>query len=1040
MERKVFPSVAALYCTCRSICLFAFFQLLFIAVHAQGGRKVSGVVKDMKGNALSGVSVTVKGTTAGAMTDANGAYTITAPNENAILVFSLISYGSKEIAVAGKITVNVELAEQNNSMDDVVVIGYGTQKKRDVTGAISSINSKAIQERQPMTLADALQGQAAGVLVTTDNGDPAAQGTVQVRGASTLNSGNGPLYVIDGIISENGNFVNPADIETIDILKDASSTAIYGARGANGVIIITTKRGKEGKPMISANYYHLFGRLAHKLRTISAAELRYYRRMRGDGNNGGNTDSLNPYLNADNDYQDLLFRTAHKNVASLSIGGGQKGISYYGGLTYTDDQSIVINSWIKRLQSKINVSYQASPKLTISHSLAFAWQTGNNIPVGTTVKQVFERNPWTSIYRPDGSLAGYVESKRNPVAYSLLSRDLDKNYTVQFNTQMAYAITKDLKFTTLFNAQLDNNNNNQFSPSSLTSGGNGDATGSNTTNRMFYWEYQAFLNYNKRIGEHNISATLGATADRRRNDGIFIATYKYLSEEINAGNVGTIDLSTSKTGTTANAVASAAQFARLMYNYAGKYQVQAIYRRDGSSRFGAQNKWGNFYSGSVAWRFTDEKFMENLRDLLYEGRLRLSVGTAGNDRIGNTNYPWANTVNFGENYYAGYSSAAPTLNLGNSEIHWEVTTSKNIGIDLSFLKGRLNFTADYYIKNTSDLLYNASLAKETGKTNVNINLGSIRNTGLEMSVTGTPVLKKDFKWDASGNISFQRGKITELYNHTSFVNGKWLIQEGGTIGDFYVWKNLGVYQWNESNAYDEQGRKLTPVIGAGGTPDGTYLGYDGKSYAGTVYKKKRNGAVLEGGDTEWYDRNNDGIIDDQDKVIGGNAIPTFFFGLSSTITYKNITFSFLLNGQIGNKIYNSVANGQNTFSSTYSPPTWDAATTSWQKQGDISKYPYFPRKDNRGAISNGYNSLYIEDGSFIRLSSVRLAYGLMPKVAKKIGLRTASVYVYGNNLLMFTNYSWYDPEIINNNVLQMGDDNGRYPKRRELGIGVNVNF
>lgn len=422
MRKKSFSVKRITWVLFNSLLLFGLLHLTSMA-HAQT-ITVTGSVKDSKGLPVSGVSVTIKGSSTGTTTNENGSYTISVPSAAAVLVISNIGFVVKEETVGDRTRIDVILAAKSNDLDDVVVIGYGgTVKKRDLTGSIGSVSAKQIEQRQPVTLFDALQGQTAGVLVTNDNGDPAGQGTIQVRGASTINaSGNGPLYVIDGIISENGNFVNPVDIESIEILKDASSAAIYGARGANGVILITTKRGKEGRPLINLNYYHLFGKLSHKIRTTSADELRYYRRMRGDGNNGTNVDSLNPYLNADNDYQDLLFRTAHKQVASLSISGGQKGMTYYAGLNYTDDRSIVINSWIKRVQSKFNINYQPSKKLSISNTLAFAWQTGNNIPVGTSARQVFERNPWTSIYRPDGSIASYVESKRNPVAYAMYNK------------------------------------------------------------------------------------------------------------------------------------------------------------------------------------------------------------------------------------------------------------------------------------------------------------------------------------------------------------------------------------------------------------------------------------------------------------------------------------------------------------------------------------------------------------------------------------------------------------------------------------------
>lgn len=1039
MERNaVSMATAGKYRCLRATMLFVLLQFVVAsALYAQV--KVTGLVQDARQNPLVGVSVNIKGTSTGTTTDANGMYTITVPNEKSVLVFTNVGFLNREEVVGTRTVINASLGESASDLEGVVVIGYGgTSKKRDITGSTASVGAKQIQERVPVTLFDALQGQAAGVLITNDNGDPAGQGTIQIRGASTINAeGNGPLYVVDGVLSENANFINPNDIETIDILKDASSAAIYGARGANGVILITTKKGKAGKPNINLNYYRLYGKLAHKLRTTTAAELRYYRANR-DNNNGYNADSLNPYLNADNDYQDLLFRTGQKQVASISVSGGGSGLNYYGGFTYTDDQSIVINSWIKRFQTKLNLGYNPG-KFSVSHSLSFAWERGNIIPIGNSAKQVFERNPWTSIFRPDGTYASYVESKRNPVAQALFNRDIDNNYIIQFNTTAGYQIFKDLKFTTLFNATLNNETNDQFSPSSLTSGGTGDATGSNTFDKTVNWEFQGYFNYNKKIrANHTLTSTVGFSADKWRNDFYTIAMSKYVTENINTSNAGTVDLT--RTRTTAWARTNASFFARVGYNIGSKYIVQGTYRRDGSSRFGLENKWGNFFSGSAAWRFSEEGFMDWTRNWLHEGKLRYSIGRTGNDAIGN--YASYTVMSFGQQgggFYNGVIGGGINSTFGNETIQWETTTSSNYGLDLSFLRGRLNFSVDYYSKVTDDLLYRDELAKESGFSGVSINVGSIRNRGLEFTLQGTPFATKNFNWEISANITFQDARITKLAGGASFIAGnKWLIQEGGRLGDFFIWKNLGVYAYDASNAYTEDGRRLEAKnVSADGKTAEYWI--DGKPYNGTVKQLTRNGFVLQGGDTEWADLNGDFIIDEEDKMIAGNGLPDNFFGIFNTVRYKQFSLSFLVNGQFGNDIYNLVRNQQNENRSTYTPPIWDAVIYSWKKQGDQTVYPYFNRRDDRGSISTGYNSLYVEDGSFIRLSSVRLNYNLSPKYAKAAKMKNASVYIYGNNLLTWTNYTWYDPEFTSRG-LTIGEDGGKYPKRREVGIGANLNF
>ncbi|MGN6181347.1 MAG: SusC/RagA family TonB-linked outer membrane protein [Mucilaginibacter sp.] len=1028
----------------RLLLLLIVFLIQTAALKAQNPIKVSGTITDAKGETLVGVTVSVKGTSNGAATDAYGHFTLTVPNEQAVLVFNYIGYVKQELAVGRRRTFDLKLVESANGLDEVVVTGYGQAvHKRDLTGSISTVSAKQIQERQPVTLFDALEGQAAGVLVANDNGDPAGEGTITIRGTGTLNSGTGPLYVIDGVINTDANFLNPADIQSIEVLKDAASAAIYGSRGANGVIIITTKHGADGKPVISATYSHLFGELAHKLPTVSANDLRYYRKNRGDGNNGINTDSVNHYLNADNDYQDLLFRTANKDTYDLSISGGQKGLTYYAGLNYTNDQSIVINSYIKRVQTTINVDYQASSKFKITNNLSFAYQTGNNIPVGTTVQQVFERNPWTTIYTPNGSLAGYVESKRNPVAYALLATNLATSYLAQYNTAADYLITKDLKWTSSFNVKLFNPTTQNFTPNSLFSGGLGPDVGSTGSDRQFSYDLQSFLNYNKMLGKyHNISAMIGFSREYFSDNNFTIGDNNYLNESVFTSNVGTVDLT--KTGTTATAYSTESLFGRIGYNYKEKYIATATFRRDGSSRFGPDDKWGNFYSGGFAWRFTDESFMSWTKKVLEDGKLRYSIGQLGNDQLSN-NYLFSTLMNFGSSNtsasYNGYSTAGLSSTLGNPIIHWETVTTQNFGMDLTFLKGRLTFTPEYYIKKTNGLLYTAALPEETGYKTVSVNVGNIKNTGWEFTLAGTPVVSKNFTWNVSANISFQdAGLIEELSNHTPIITGSYIIQEGGHVGDFYLYKNQGVYQYDVSNAYATNGDRLTPVgVGNSGTTATGYLD-NGKPYTGPVHQISRNGIILKGGNVIWQDVNNDGVIDAHDKQVLGNGIPKYYFGFTNFFTYRHFTLNVTFNGQIGNKVYNQTANSQNANSSTYSPPTVDAIYHSWLNEGDIAKYPNFRNKDTEGDISSGLNSFYLQDGSFIRLANVKFTYTFDRNIAKKVGAKNIAVYLFGDNLLTWTNYTWYDPEFSTSNPLTPGMDNGKYPKRREAGMGINVGF
>lgn len=1020
--------------------LFLFLALgsIGLPVFAQQNIRLSGKVTNKKGEALQGVTVRIKGKSQGTSTDATGKYQLdVAPSST--VVFSQVGMKEQERTVGNQRQLDVTLEDSDNALDEIVVTGYGgVAKKRDLTGAISSVNAKKIEERQPINLFDALQGQAAGVLIVNDGGGaPGATGSIQVRGTSTLNGGNGPLYLVDGVINPDGATINPTDIENIEVLKDAASASIYGSRAANGVILITTKRGSEGRPMVNVNYNHLFGRLAHYIPVSNSAEVRAFRYIQGLNTN---TDSINPSFNSDNDLQRLLLgNLAQKKEIKMSVSGGQKNLRYYSSLNYLDDKSIILNSYAKRLQSRINVEYQFSSKLRYSNNISFSWQKGNTIPIGNTIRVVMDRPAYSLIYYPDGSLTSYIGSKRNPVANALFEKNIDETYSGQLNNQLDYQIRDDLKFTTLFNVRLDNLQNTQFSPRFL-SANKDQNSGTNEFNKTFTWEFQSYLNYNKTFAQdHNVTALLGFSSDRRRYD-------RFHSEYMNSVNEEVLVtfpdyLTPSKTYTTATANASASVFSRIGYNYKGRYLVQGSYRRDGSSRFGAANKWGNFLSASAAWRFSDENFMKWAKPALVDAKLRYSIGQLGNDKVGD--YESYTKVAFGGSYN-GVGGAALTSTFGNNRIKWETTTQNNVGLDLTFLNGRLGFTADYYVKTTTDLLYPRELAKETGYAKVNVNLGTIRNRGMEFVISGKPIVTPDFSWEVNGNISFERGKIVKLADGIPFFPGnKWYAEEGGRIGNFYGWRNLGVYAWDESNAYNDNWEKLTLVLDDQGKPmyrDGKAVyTFNGSDYQGTVHQLYAPDGKLKGGDAEWLNNKKDSLINDEDRMILGNATPNFYFGFMQTFRYKRFTLNVLFNGSFGGEVYNALLQRQNYPSNTGAGSP-DMVYNVWRKPGDVAKYPNYVERNNRGNLKTNQNSLYIEDATFVRLSSARLAYTFDPQLINRLKMKGLTAFVYGSNLLTWTNYRGYDPEFSTNNPLTPGEDDGRYPRRREFGFGVNINF
>lgn len=1034
--------------------------------YAQAPIKVTGTVSDAQGP-LPGVTVKVKGAATAATTASDGKYSINVPAASATLVFTYIGYTSKEVAVGDRKVVNVQLESVSTNLSEVVIsTGYGGQvRKRDLTSAISSIGQKEIQERQPLNLFDALQGQAAGVLVVNDTGEPGADGSITVRGPSTFSSdgqGTNPLYVIDGVITPNASTINPGDIQSVEVLKDAASAAIYGSRAANGVILITTKHGVEGKPRIDLQYVYTQGKISHMIQETNASDLRYYRRLQSGLTPGyGSTlvDSLNPGQNSANDLEKLVLgNTSHRNDVKFSASGGAKNLTYAASLNYLDDEGTLINNYAKRIQSRINVDYQLAKAVKYSVNASFYRQTGNFSNIGNQIRPAFDRPSSYIIYYPNGNLASYINGKRNPIANALYEVNTQENYKTQLVNTLQFDITKDLKLTTALNTQFDDGSGVFFSPRFVNAADGTSNTLRNNSNKRFYYEAQAYLNYHKVLNkDHDITATIGVSRDRARLDTTNLSAANIVNENIRTVTGAYINnLLAQRVG--AGAVSTGSYFGRVGYSYKGRYLFQFVYRNDASSRFGEDNRSAGFPAASLGWRISDERFLKFTKKYLDDAKIRFSYGSGGNDAIGL--YDSQSLVEVGGNSYNGISGISPTPNIANPALKWETTVTKDLGIDLSFFNGRLTFTADAYIRDTKDLLYNRQVPKETGFTVERVNVGNIQNKGLEFVLTGNPIKKKDFSWNINGNISFERGKIVSLYNGESFVpigsggvsggNAHFLVAPGVRIGSFYGWKNLGVYQYDASNAYTPDGQKLTPVgitsvaTTRGGTAGATVASsytLNGQTYTGTIVKKKTSsGAVLLGGDTEWEDVNNDGIIDDKDQQILGNAEPNVYLGIVNNFSYKQFSFSFMINATLGGKIYNQFKQNLTNFANSGGPSLPEAIYGAWTTQGDIATYPYYPDKDTRGSQRAGGNSMFLEDGSFIRLSSAKLTYRLDNKIANKLFTKNLAVYAYGLNLLTYTNYSGFDPEFSPSSTLTPGDDTGRYPKRREFGFGINIGF
>lgn len=1006
---------------------------------------VTGTVKDVSGEVMPGVGIKVKDGTTTAMTDGNGKFSIKIPDQKARLQFSYIGYNSYEELVGDRKVLTIVLKENVGSLTEVVVQGYGgSSKKSDLTGATVSINSAQIAERQPTNIYDAIQGQASGVLVINDNGEPGAEGNIQIRGASTFSSsGNNPLYVVDGVITDGIANINPNDIQNIEILKDAASTSIYGSRAANGVILVTTKRGQVGKPRVDVSYGRKIGNIAHTIQQANSKDLRLWRGIQNNNTtSGSSTDSLNVAYNADNYLEDLLLgNTAILNDVKLGVSGGQKGLTYYSSLNYLDDKGSVLNTWAKRLQGRMNIDFQVSPKLRNNTNVTFNWNKKSTWSTGGSLNPVFDRPNNLRLYLPDGTLTSYTSSKRNPVANALLETNITDGYGAAITNNLEYQIYKDLKFTTVASGSLNNNNNKYFQPEFLDDNGN-ENRGSQSSSIGFNWTLQSFFNFDKTIGkDHKFNATLGVESSKNSSRSLKLQALpgSFVNELITNFNLANIDIRNSNSGGGGNTLASL--LARVGYNYKGRYILNSTFRRDGSSKFGPENKWGNFLSGSMAWRVSDEKFMAWAKKgkVLNDAKIRVSIGAQGNNGIGDNED--ATLVSFGDVSYLGDAGAVISNRLGNPEIQWENTVQTNLGTDISLFGGRLLLVADYYHKATNKLLMDNLLPKETGFQTVRVNAGDLYTNGAEFSISGTPVAKSNFTWFVNANISFEQGRVKSLFRDEPFITGtRYLISPGGRLGDFYGYKQLGIYRWTASNAYSADWSKLEPVNVAADGQSAEYYTLNGQRYTGTVQKLSGPAGFLKGGDTEWLDVNKDGLIDDADRSIIGNATPDFYLGLSNTFSYKRFSLNVMLNATIGGQIYNAFKESFSTFGSSNGTAFPEAIYGAWRKEGDIAIYPYFPTKDNNGNQKRGVNSYYLEDASFLRLSSARVNYSFQPALINKFKLKALSLFVYGTNLLTWTNYSGFDPEFSDSNPLSPGTDGGKYPKRREFGFGINISL
>lgn len=1017
---------------------------------------INGTVVDDAGEGLPGVNVLVKGTTTGTVTNVDGTYTINVPSSADTLVYSSIGYVSEEVAINNQATIDLAMLPDIKSLQEVVVVGYGTQERKDLTGSIASVSSEEIQKVPITTVNQALQGRAAGVQVTQNDGRPGGGVSVKIRGIGTFGNNN-PLYVVDGYpISGGLENLNPNDIETMDVLKDASAVAIYGSRAANGVVMITTKRGKEGKAQVTFDSY--VG-IQTKPDFFDVMNARQFATLANEVGMAQDVPVLPEWSNPESlrniNWQEELYRNAPQQSYNLSVRGGSEKTQAALSLGYFDQDGIVRKSFFKRYTATLNVDHQIANRLKVGTSMKYTYSRDRNrfgagvgslgrlselLPTMTgnpLTDQVKDENGVYGYY-PAGNIAGF--DAVNPVA-DIETND-DKNGNNQFlGTAFAeLEIIDGLKVKTNLGYNLRSYSGWSFYPAHNRSNGRPQTEYYQNANTTEEWLWENTISYDKTIGIHTFSVVGGVSAQENLYRFLNGSGKGYPSDELRSiagAEAVTVDGSE-------QIWSLYSQFGRVNYKLLDRYIITGTIRRDGSSRFASGNQYGIFPSFSAAWRLSDERFMRGI-NFLSDLKLRGGWGEVGNQNIGLFRY--LNTYSAGSiTQDAGYPFGGvivPGLapqGLPNPNLQWETTTQTNFGVDASFLEGKINLSVDYYNKKSGDLLLDVPLSTLTGFKSAAVNAGSIVNKGLEF-VLGYQHAEGDFQWGVNANLTTVNNEITALAEGLSNIGNSniglpgfattdgWNTfsrsEVGGEVGAFYGYVSDGIFQTQEEiDALNPEEVESGAIV---------YYQYSGTSAGDRKFKdiSGPNGAP-------------DGVITEDDRTIIGSPIPDFYYGISFNASYSDFDLSLFFNGSQGNEILNYQKKNLESIGVTggslgYSNASVEYVNNRWTGEGTTNTYSRAVIKDVNG--NSRVSDYFVEDGSFLRLKNIQLGYTLPRDLMSKIFLQSARVYIAGTNLLTFTKYSGWDPEIGEvSGVTATGVDVGAYPVARTFTVGVNLQF
>ncbi|NIJ43908.1 TonB-linked SusC/RagA family outer membrane protein [Wenyingzhuangia heitensis] len=982
---------------------------------------IKGTVTDEFGMPIPGANVVVKGTTKGTITDFDGNYQLNISDKNAILVFSYVGYKDKEVAVDNQTVVNVVLQQDVSELDAVVMVGYGSVKKSDVTGAVASVSTEEISKTQNTSIAQAIQGRAAGVTVSKTSGAPGANPTVRIRGVGTVNNAD-PLYVVDGIPINDISSINMEDAKSIEVLKDASATAIYGSRGANGVVLITTKTGKKGAPTIS---YRTYVGVQNRIDNLDVLNAEQWATMYNEGlaNDGSplDPDLLNPSSLTSQNWKDLAYRTGIQQNHQLSFSGGTDKSSYYVSFGYIDQKGVVKESSYERTNFRVNNTYQIKPKVKIGHNIQYANAKKESVQeFGNSTSRAaflgYLNDPVSPIYNADGSYAAsqYNSIVGNPLALIEYGTTPTTNESFLGNLFLEADIVKGLTFKSNLGLQINNTKVDRFVPAYFVSGVANAPLSTYTLNRN---ENRVFilsntLNYNTTIAKkHNVNVLLGQEIQELNSNNVNTSR-NGIPESVANPTLEAGDVSTAAATGTISESKLLSFFGRFNYNYDDRYLITGTYRMDGSSRFGANNRWAQFPSLALGWNIHKEDFYDI--DFMNQLKFRAGWGETGNQNIPNTAI--YNTLNIGTNYVYGSDQAtslgvAP-LTPGNADLKWETTITKNIGLDFAFLNNSITFTADYFIKNTTDMLMPTPILISSGYINSPYtNAGDIENKGLEFTANYKKIIN-DFSFNVGGNISFIKNKVVKLATDGSIIqtgtaqsglNNLSRTEAGHSLASFYGYEMIGLFQ----NQDEIDNYASLPNV--------------------------------QPGDVKYRDVNNDGVIDDDDRKYIGSPLPKFTYGINLDMNYKQFDFTAFFQGSYGNKIFNA---SDYDLKGDLSTNLNTSMLNRWTGEGTSNS---IPRATFTNLSSNSIvSSRFVQDGSYLRLKNVQLGYSLPKSFLKKTSITKLRMYASAQNLITFTDYDGLDPEVgvdgSTGSPLDIGIDRGRYPSVRTLSLGFDINF